>query len=319
MSNATADLTIVTVAGPADEVFIGLNISAIRAKNSDCDIPIYVIDNGKFAAIPDGIKGSMDCELLDGVMQDMNLPSHYRGSYQHGAALNNFFKTTKIKSRYVLIIDPDFYVIKENWIEDVIDTMQRENLAFFGAPWHPRWYSKYRYFPCVHFMCIDAARIDVSSLDFAPALKVRDVTETRAGMVVNILRPFYIFTLQRLKIGHSKDTGYNIFSRYYTLKKVGLLNPVMAIDKNFVALRMLRLRIVQIVEKIIPDRYSYLPKNNGYYSELGFAESGLKDISALGWEEFMWKNMPFAFHLRRFIKKERDVQAELAIIKEILK
>ena len=41
-------------------------------------------------------------------------------------------------------------------------------LAVFGAPWHPRWVYKNRYFPCVHCMFVDLDRVSIDALDFEP-------------------------------------------------------------------------------------------------------------------------------------------------------
>ncbi len=314
---SSLDLAIVTVAGPGDDPFIRLNIEAICQKNPEAEIPIYVIDNGKFAAPPDGIKSGLDAILSDGVAQMATLPAHYRGSYQHADALNNFFKTQKISQRYVLIIDPDFYVVRKNWIERILDEMDKEKLAFFGAPWHPRWYNKYRYFPCVHFMCIDTTKIDIAMLDFSPDLPLDKSGEAKkVPFFMKLVQLLYFMTLQRKIIGKAKDTGYRIFDSHH-LQKTGLLVPVMAVKINFVQAKILQFKLVRYLELLVPDKFSYLPKRPKYYTEKGFSQFSLPDLSALGWEEFMWRRRPFAFHLRRFLRKDRNVAAELEQIKQV--
>ena len=46
--------------------------------------------------------------------------------------------------------------------------MARRQLGVFGAPWHPRWIYKHRYFPCVHCMFVDRERVPLDWLDFRP-------------------------------------------------------------------------------------------------------------------------------------------------------
>lgn len=318
MQDSTEDFAIVTVSGPADEPFVQLNIEAIRRKNSTDNIQIYVIDNGKFIENPDGIKSVLDATVVDGVAQRSSIPVSYRGSYQHADALGKFFKKQNISQRYLLIIDPDFYVVMDNWIRDITDYMQKHDLAFFGAPWHPRWYSKYRYFPCVHFMCIDTNKVDIKTLDFSPHLPIKELASSlKPSPIINIAKLLYFMTLQRRVIGKSKDTGYYIFKQFSSKHKIGLLQPVMAVGINFIQAKLFQLRFFIFLEKLFPDRFSYFPKGHGYYTEKGFAEYGLSDLSSLGWEEFIWQNAPFGFHLRRFLKKDRDAQKEISQIKKI--
>lgn len=319
MQRAAADIAIVTVSGPADEAYIRLNISAIRNRNPDLSFPIHVIDNGKYAQAPNAITSTLDAILHDGVAQNMQLPAHYRASYHHADALNYFFKTQRIDARYVLIMDPDFYVLREHWIAAMLSHMHRENLAFFGAPWHPRWYSKYRYFPCVHFMCIDTQQVALSTLDFSPTLPQHNQRSLGIPTIIRkLFGIFYFMTLQRLIIGQANDTGTPIFKRFYNVKKAGLLQPVMSPTINFVQAKLLQLPLMRWLESQLPDAWSYLPQKHDYYSNCGFKTCGLPDLSALQWEEFMWQGMPFAFHLRRFLKKERHMQEELAQIKTLL-
>ena len=71
------------------------------------------------------------------------------GSLNHGICLNRIIPI--IKTRFVLFIDPDFFVLKKNWIEQLIIFMKKEKISILGVPWHPKWFIKYRFFPCSHF------------------------------------------------------------------------------------------------------------------------------------------------------------------------
>ncbi|MEK7324200.1 MAG: hypothetical protein AAB217_02955, partial [Chloroflexota bacterium] len=45
------------------------------------------------------------------------------------------------------------------------------------------------------------------------------------------------------------------------------------------------------------------PKRAGTYAKQGFREFGLPDVTRYGWEEFIWRDMPFGFHVRGVISR----------------
>ena len=73
-----------------------------------------------------------------------------------------------IATRFALFCDPDFFIVRENWIHAVIQHMTEHGIGILGVPWHPRWTHKVRYFPCVHCMFVDLEVTPVETLDFTP-------------------------------------------------------------------------------------------------------------------------------------------------------
>src|SRR6185503_4047897 len=65
-------------------------------------------------------------------------------SANHAAGLNKALD--HVATRYVLFLDPDFFLVREKWITDAVAHMQTRRLSFFGAPYHPDRYYEYRYF-----------------------------------------------------------------------------------------------------------------------------------------------------------------------------
>lgn len=162
-------LSVITSIHTNDYEFIKKNISSTSRLNKGVDYCHYLIDNsGEFDV--GELNGAENVMLVPGVKIDESLPERCRGSYRHAAALNAFLQSFQPETRYVLILDPDFYIVRQNWIPDVVAHMQHNNLSFFGAPWHPKWYSKYRGFPCVHCIFVDSDQIDLKELDFSPDL-----------------------------------------------------------------------------------------------------------------------------------------------------
>jgi hypothetical protein len=93
-------------------------------------------------------------------------PPNVKDNYHHTEGLHRALEL--VTSRYLLILDPDFYIVRENWWEEVRAYLGARRLAFFGSPWHPKFTDKYRYFPAVHCMFIDLAKVSLRDLDFSP-------------------------------------------------------------------------------------------------------------------------------------------------------
>lgn len=307
-----SDVTIVTVAGPSDAPYLHANFALMERMMDHDNKHLVVIDNNKTAS-GSGLENlrNFGVEILDGVAQDTSLPIRYRASYQHAAALGQFIQTYRLKTRYVLIMDPDFYVITQNWIRRIQNHMTTHNLAFFGAPWHPQWYNKYRYFPCVHHLWIDTQAIDVATLDFTPDLTEPAITASALPSLLHPpLRPLARLTINRLAISQARDTGYRIHRQYHAspchaaeiLQPVALPNQKDRRWEHF----------------FLPDRLCYQPKRPDYVASTNFSAHGLPDLRMLGWEEFLWQGAPFGFHLRRFGKGHHDIKTELAQLKNAL-
>src|SRR6185436_16756142 len=87
-------------------------------------------------------------------------------SANHAAGLNKALD--HVATRYVLFLDPDFFLVREKWITDAVAHMQTRRLSFFGAPYHPDRYYEYRYFPSILCMLVDLEQVPRSRLNFAP-------------------------------------------------------------------------------------------------------------------------------------------------------
>lgn len=104
-------------------------------------------------------------------VKDGVIPWHVlnRGSYQHAAAINSMLK--EVTTRYVLVMDPDFFIVRPNWIAETLAHMQRNKLAWFGAPFFADEYMRYRYFPSIICSLIDLEQVDQNAIDFSPDLR----------------------------------------------------------------------------------------------------------------------------------------------------
>ncbi|MEW6572039.1 MAG: hypothetical protein AB1374_00145 [Bacillota bacterium] len=263
----------------------------------------------------------------------------YRGSYHHAAGLNKAIG--HVNTRFVLILDPDFFIVKKDWIKEVLDYMSANGLAFFGAPWHPRWYMKYRYFPCVHCMFIDLEKVNLKEIDFSPDLlnnpapyrsklmreheiRVKQGNKIRAWLyLLKHLRQVLAEDLQqRQLIGSSRDTGYHIYEEHSNKKNIryDMVMPVYQprVD-SFVPPHVTKLQSSRFLEFFMPDRLKYIPRKKNYFTKTGFKESGLVSLACYDWEEFMWNRKPFGFHIRGFLQQKRGSQVDVATVAQVLR
>jgi len=89
-------------------------------------------------------------------------------NFQHTIALHKCFEF--VTTRFLLVLDPDFYLVRPQWVDAVTRHMLSHDLAFFGVPWHPRFSDKYRYFPAVHCFFVDLDRVGIDALEGDPLL-----------------------------------------------------------------------------------------------------------------------------------------------------
>ena len=314
--------------------YLTLNWELTRQLNTGADFWKWmVIEN-----TPEGAIGKLsldDSKFV--IMPGMDVPKNITGraSYHHAAALNKVI--SYVKTRFLLILDPDFFIVRKNWINEVTGHMIKNDLGFFGAPWHPRWYRKYRYFPCVHCMFIDLNRISLTDIDFMPDLFKSFVSKlwarneqlldqkqrVRACWTVmkHPKRALSEDIKQRQLIGTSRDTGYSLFQKYakHSQVKYESIKAVFRpeIDR-FKPSGVSSLQRSRLVELILPDRLSYIPKRKDYFARTGFLELGYADLSSLEWEEFIWRDQPFGFHIRGFLQLVHDVERNDAMLFQVL-
>lgn len=255
-----------------------------------------------------------------------NFEGHGKGSKHHAAGLDLIVSQTK--TRFILILDPDFYIIMPNWAERVIKYMVKGGIAIFGVPWHPRWVAKYRNFPCIHCLFIDTTQIDISSISFMPQFENKGPLNSWKYFLskIPLLR-------DRAYVGCSKDTGIQLYERYFNSSKIryGLAVPSFSpIDLynfnkkyfkyNYKYRILINLRVLfgKTLDKVFPESMSVFPKRKGYFTETCFSELGFPDCKSFGWEEFFWNNAPFGFHIRGRRQKPAERNVEVERIRNVL-
>lgn len=301
--NASEELTICSVSFES-RPFLESNLLLTRALNPGLDISWLVAENS-----PNGsanrLEGNPGFRVIDGVERphDVLAPA----SCHHAFALNKL--VTEAPSRFLLILDPDFYILQSGWITTLLKHMQSHELAFFGAPWNPTWIRKYRYFPCAHCLLIDTTRVDRPLLDFTPWFEGRDPSKDwkslPKGTPKKLLHaPMNLLGLwqDRQQVTAVPDVGYRLFERYGGSSDVECLTPVFDPKEDIKSSIRRFTSIDAWIERFLPEELCLLPKKEGYFSRKSFVNFDFPDLKKLGWEEFLWQDRPFGVHIRSFPK-----------------
>lgn len=235
----------------------------------------------------------------------------------HAAGLQQIID--RVETRFLLVLDPDFFIVRRNWIADCLAHMEARGLSFFGAAHHPRRASKFRYFPSVMCTFVDLSRVNRRDLDFSPgryhaitAAGRRERRERRQGghslptALARIVREVAHFVGRPGYVGKVQDTGYRIHERFFADQMhtsdcvAPVLRPEIDWPEAFGSGSPLALlRRLYLSPPLLPESFSILPRRAGYTTREGFRESGFPAVTNHGWEEHVWQGTPFGFHVTR--------------------
>ena len=296
-------ITLVTVVIEKHYPYIQDQLDLIDALNPGADFKLLVIDNAIHAT------AGLSCadprvELVPG-FDPASLPLEGRGSYHHALALNKAARL--VRTRYMLVMDPDFFVIRPGWIGACLSQAKARGLGFFGAPWHYVSYRKWRYFPCVHFLLVDLEKASAAELDFTPAI-VEDrrwLNSAAARWLKGRLPGLY----NRSLIESRRDTGW----RLRRLRGRGgseALQPVLSIERELRTPKHLRHERGRSFERMLPRRWSFLPAPGSYLEPEAVPEFQRDEYARLKPEMFAWQGEAFAFHMRRNMRDKTKGRTE---------
>ena len=226
------------------------------------------------------------------------------------------------KAKYLLIIDPDFFVIKENWLKEQIDFMEQNNIDIISAPYHPvKDWIKPKNIPTVYFLLINSYKISKDQINFFPPLE-KEISNKKKifqnKISFDFFIKFFIYFIgsifgdkNRYLIGSLGDTGYNLGN----LKKDSnceFLSPAINKIRDLGYNKLL-------LDFFVNDKYKIIHKRNNF-SFKTFKNFKLYDFRKIGCQEYFWKKNPFAFHLRGSIKPfDKNIDELDLILKDFLK
>lgn len=259
------------------------------------------IDPSKFKVVRGVTRSELIAQLEPG-LKHKNLV----GAFHHSSAIHRAL--SRVESRYVLILDDDFFIVQPDWIRDVLNFMKERNLALFGAPYYPLG-KKYRYFPTLCCLFIDTSQVDLKKLDFNPVY-VPDPRFLRH--LPSFLKRIRGSVKRRFTL--EKDGGILL---YRNLKRTTIrYKCVLPVYKEKLPSNPLMRWMKLLVKAILPDQWQYAPKRRNSYVTRNFSEYGYFDPASYCGEEFMWEGKPFGFHMRgfRFSKIRMNEDEEFAML-----
>jgi hypothetical protein len=263
----SGQLSIVSVAFP-DFDLLGRNLELTSRLNPRHESRWIVVDNTSGA----DVGAAAEAMILPGAARPV---ARDRGSLHHGMALEKGLR--EVRTRFVLFMDPDFYVIREDWIETLLEHVAANGIAIFGSVWHPRWYYQYRHFPSVHFMLIDLQSVPPSAIDPKPL-----VHSDRRWQAIEGSRILPGILRDTLKVQRCRDTGWQIYRRFFQdpAARAETLLP------HYVPPAGRRLTWEKRLRPLLPESWCKYPTDPGSYTEESFLKASHGDAYRQGWEEF---------------------------------
>jgi len=281
------------------------NLRLTRRLNPQGGFHWFVVDNSETPALtqPPGT----DVSRLDGVP----VPASRDAESRHHA-LGIGRALARVKTRYVLILDHDFFIVMPEWVRMLTAHVRHHNLSFFGSRWHPRWFWQYRDFPSVHCLLIDLEKVAAETLDFTPAIH-----SDRYWRFINKPRWFLPeFIQSRLKATRIRDTGWRVRRDHVGANDLGIeILPVVYQRPDTAGARF-----EQRFGRFMPDSWKLHPPGRQGFVADGFLAAAVHETAGCGWEEFFWNGQPFGFHLRRFGRSMmRDpIDGDFALLDKVI-
>ena len=296
---AAGGLTICSVAYRA-KVCLDLNHQLMRRLNPGAAVPDWLLfDNN---TEPQEMIDAADPRFTVVRPAERELEM----GYEHALGISALL--ARVKTRFLLIQDPDNFIVRPDWIRTVLAHMDQHTLGFFGSPINPRRHNSYRYFPYMVCMFVDLARVSPRELCFVP-----DVWHLPTSVAYAMRR-----ALTRIpKLGHAfrfllteqyRTNGWRIKEKFGRGDRVGFecAQPVWDLNDTIPSGSAKAL-----LHNLTPARVAPVPKQAGYCSAAGFRQMGAPDVAGLGWEEFVWQGRPFAFHVGSVHNKPGAYEATL--------
>ena len=288
------------------------NINLIKKLNkySKINIKFYICDNNEKKTYV-YIKNNK-LVIFNGVKK--NFSNSYPETDHHGRALNKLL-INAINNDFFIILDPDFFIIENNWIIKTINFCNSKKISIFGAPWFPTHLTKQKYFPCPHYILFKKNILN-KNLDFTIKNKKKLGGISRKykinkhyGMLIN-------FLLGRDWIKIIPDTGYKIYQRFiYSKIKFASLTPIISKnDLNEIMGTGIISYFIKFFNYFKKNEQRLLPENGRFVYKKHF-----KDKFFHGFQNFTFnKNTIHAIHLRSAIYRGKK-KLDQNYIKKVLK
>jgi hypothetical protein len=204
------------------------NLYCVFSQNNHDDFIILIIDNSDnlCTAFVEFIENKKNIIYI---RNDRKPNFNFKkGSFHHAIALDlgiKYIKENITIYSALIVMDPDYFIFGENWVNVLCARMINSEVSFIGSPWASRWKNKYKNFPCVQFMIINEKLVDQLPT-FSPI-------DDENIIIFNFWRVIYssdILSHYIAKImDHVYDTGSVIFQKF-KLSRFILFNEIFSSD-----------------------------------------------------------------------------------------
>jgi hypothetical protein len=282
---ASPGLTICSV-GYRARRFLDLNDALVRQLNPESPRPEWLLFDNNVELDEMFNRDDRRFTVVRAETRDLDM------GYEHALGISRLLGL--VKTRFLLVLDPDCFIVMPDWLRRVPAYMTERGLGFFGTPINQRRHNSYRYFPYMVCMFVDLSRVSRRDLCFLPGVwhwwpnATYRVRKALAGIPNAGLLFRWLLTEQW------RTNGWQIKSRFGSGRDVAFecAQPVWDVESA-----VPHGSVKRVIHALTPGAVSPIPKQPGYCTPRGFASAGAPDVAALGWEEFMWRDQPFAFHV----------------------
>jgi hypothetical protein len=208
---------------------------------------------------------------------------------------------SKVKTEWVVVLDPDFFIIDPSIVDELINFAINKELELIGTPWFPLWVGKRINCVALHFAISKTSNFDNNFEWYPQSVIIKAKSEIRTKDRFKFVRAikncklvnfFYTLTLKRLKINKLLETASDLEKFYKNGKTV------------FFGIAISRKQVTQIFayfpakfwiyfESKIPRKFSYFPNESRLLSHS--ISSELEQV-----EHFYFGDKLIGLHLRSF-------------------
>lgn len=177
------------------------------------------------------------------------------GSKEHAAALN--LGLSQLRTKYVLIIDPDFFLFGETIFEVVRKVKSGD--VYVGLPWSPRWYTKDRNSLTPHFLMLNWERVEAGEFKVGKLRKQKSrIEKSNRFRDLKILKKM----LLRFQIGKIRDTHFIGVDRPSKVSARATNQAFHVVRLGIDVKKPKSSNFGFFLEKFLPSQISYLPRKN---------------------------------------------------------
>lgn len=200
-----------------------------------------------------------------------------------------------VDTRYICVLDPDFFVICPHWIDAMKAHMEATGVGIITAPPYPTHYNK-RNTVTNNFIFIDTEKFPKALINFVPSK--RDVVWNKIGVIIANTKGHALYHYFRKNVFY--DCGDQIEMRAET--KIEHLTALYNHKRS---------PYYSWFERIVPKRFRLI-NNNVPYLPLAALDTNK--------EVWLWSGIPFGIHLRKYFQKGtiKDYEVPINDLRQII-